>query len=325
MEKDMTNVANYLVREAELSKIAKQPNGLNVIANLMMKPLVRDLLHESRVRQVYATYQLGLGEEALLDADVSVKAYQIAMNGLPEAVHINSDRVRINTTPISILTKTRWNESNYRKYDILTRAQERAKSAVMSEEDLKGFSLLKVASTDSAAFYNDPAKYPGLQPSVNDGLGIDMIAQGITYMLEARINPNKMIINPRAQKDLLMLSTDKPASQPLFMAEQSNENMKKGIMGKVWNLTILNVPNGESFAYRNEKGKEVIEDIQIINPADAFIVTDPEKVGVMAIRTDLTVETQKMIGSMTDDFLIWEDLGFIIRYTKGIMHLSLEK
>jgi hypothetical protein len=324
MEKDMTNVANYLVREAELSKIAKQPNGLNVIANLMMKPLVRDLLHESRVRQVYATYQLGLGEEALLDADVSVKAYQIAMNGLPEAVHINSDRVRINTTPISILTKTRWNESNYRKYDILTRAQERAKSAVMSEEDLKGFSLLKVAATDPAAFYNDPAKYPNLK-TVNGGLGIDMVAAGITYMLEARINPNKMIINPRAQKDLLMLHTDQNASQPLFMPEQSNENMKKGIMGKVWNLTILNVPNGESFAYRNEEGKEVIEDIQIISPNDAFIVTDPEKVGVMAIRTDLTVETQKMIGSMTDDFLIWEDLGFIIRYTKGIMHLDLEK
>ena len=323
MEKDMTNMANYLVREAELSKIAKQPNGLNVIANLMMKPLVRDLLHESRVRQVYATYQLGLGEEALLDADVSVKAYQIAMNGLPEAVQINSDRVRINTTPISILTKTRWNESNYRKYDILTRAQERAKSAVMSEEDLKGFSLLKVASTDSAAFYADTTKYPNLVTAdPNGGITIEQVASGISYMLEARINPNKMIINPRAQKDLLMLNSAEAAT-PLFMAEQSNENMKKGIMGKVWNLTILNVPNGESFAYRNEEGKEVIEDIQIINPADAFIVTDPEKVGVMAIRTDLTVETQKMIGSMTDDFLIWEDLGFLIRYTKGIMHLTL--
>ena len=109
------------------------------------------------------------------------------------------------------------------------------------------------------------------------------------------------------------------------LAEQSNENMKKGIMGKVWNLTILNVPNGESYAYRNEEGKEVIEDIQIINPNDAFIVTDPEKVGVMAIRTDLTVETQKVIAEMSDNFVIWEDLGFLIRYTKGIMKLDLAK
>lgn len=323
MEKGMTNVANHLVREAELNKIAKQPGGMSVIANLMMKPLVRDLLHESRVRQVFATYQLGLGEEALLDADVSVKAFQIAMNGLPEAVQVSTDRIRINTTPISILTKTRWNESNYRKYDILTRAQERSKSAVMSEEDLKGFSLLKAAAEDASAFYHDTTKYPGIANTGN-GIAIDQIAAGISYMLEARINPNKLVINPRAQKDLLMLATTtSTASSPLFMAEQSNENMKKGIMGKVWNLTVLNVPNGESFAYRDASGKEKIEDIQIINPSDAFIVSDPEKVGVMAIRTDLTVETQKMVAEMADTFCIWEDLGFLIRYTKGIMKLAL--
>jgi len=47
---DITKITNKLVKEAELAKIASQPNGLQVIANLMMKPLVRDLLHESRVR-----------------------------------------------------------------------------------------------------------------------------------------------------------------------------------------------------------------------------------------------------------------------------------
>ena len=318
MEKGMENVANYLVREAELSKLAKQPNGMSVIANLMMKPLVRDLLHESRVRQVYATYQLGLGEEAYLDADVSVQAFQIAMNGLPEAIEVKTDRVHINTTPITVLTKTRWNESNYRKYDILTRAQERAKSAVMSQEDLKGFSLLELAS--SKGFYSDEAKFPNLTST--DGLTIEQVAQGMSYMLESRINPNKLVINPRAQKDLLMLHSAEAAT-PLFMAEQSNENMKKGIMGTVWNLTVLNVPNGESFAHRDSNGKEVIEDIQIINPKAAYIVTDPDKVGVMAIRTDLTVETQKMVEEFADVFGIWEDLGFLVRYTKGMLRLKL--
>jgi hypothetical protein len=158
MEK-IEKTTEHLLREAELAKIAKQGNGLNVIASLMMKPLVRDLLHESRVRQVYATYQLGLGEEALLDADVSVQAYQIAMNGLPEAVQVKTERILVQTTPIAVLTQTRWNESNYRKYDILTRAQERSKSAVMSEEDLKGFSLLDAAA--ASGFYSDATDFPG--------------------------------------------------------------------------------------------------------------------------------------------------------------------
>lgn len=316
---ELNKVANNILRDAELNKVASQPGGLQVIANLMMKPLVRDLLHESRVRQVYATYQLSLGEEAYLDADVAVQAFQLAMNGLPEAIEVKTDRVHVNTLPISILTKTRWNESNYRKYDILTRAQERSKSAVMSQEDLKGFSMLETASANG--FYSDAVKYPEL--TSNSGLKLEQVAAGISDMWEARIQPEKLIINPRSQKDLLMLNTSS-TSQPLFMAEKSNENMKKGIVGEVWGLKILNVPNGESFAYRDSKGKEVIEDVQIISPKAAYIVTDPDKVGVMCIRTDLTVETQKMVEQFSDLFAVWEDLGFLIRYTKGMMKLGLQ-
>lgn len=316
---ELNKVANNILRDAELNKVASQPGGMQVIANLMMKPLVRDLLHESRVRQVYATYQLSLGEEAYLDADVAVQAFQLAMNGLPEAIEVKTDRVHVNTLPISILTKTRWNESNYRKYDILTRAQERSKSAVMSQEDLKGFGMLETASANG--FYSDAVKYPEL--TSNSGLKLEQVAAGISDMWEARIQPEKLVINPRSQKDLLMLNTS-VTSQPLFMAEKSNENMKKGIVGEVWGLKILNVPNGESFAYRDSKGKEVIEDVQIISPKAAYIVTDPDKVGVMCIRTDLTVETQKMVEQFSDLFAVWEDLGFLIRYTKGMMKLGLQ-
>lgn len=316
---ELNKVANNILRDAELNKVASQPGGMQVIANLMMKPLVRDLLHESRVRQVFATYQLSLGEEAYLDADVAVQAFQLAMNGLPEAIEVKTDRVHVNTLPISILTKTRWNESNYRKYDILTRAQERSKSAVMSQEDKKGFGLLEAAS--AKGFYSDTVKYPDL--TSNTGLKLEQVAAGISDMWEARIQPEKLVINPRSQKDLLMLNTA-VTSQPLFMAEKSNENMKKGIVGEVWGLKILNVPNGESYAYRDSKGKEVIEDVQIISPKAAYIVTDPDKVGVMCIRTDLTVETQKMVEQFSDLFAVWEDLGFLIRYTKGMMKLGLQ-
>lgn len=315
---ELNKVANNIVRDAELNKVASQPGGLQVIANLMMKPLVRDLLHESRVRQVFATYQLSLGEEAYLDADVAVKAFQLSMNGLPEAIEVKTDRVHVNTLPISILTKTRWNESNYRKYDILTRAQERSKSAVMSQEDLKGFSLLEAAS--ASGFYSDAVKFPELTSA--EGLTIEQVANGIAYMWEARIQPQTLVINPRRQANLLMLNSAKAAT-PLFMAEQSNENMKKGIVGKLWDIKVLNVPNGESFAYRDNTGKEVIEDLQIVSPNAAYIISDPDKVGVMAIRTDLSVETQKMVEQFSDVFAIWEDLGFLVRYTKGMMKLGI--
>jgi hypothetical protein len=106
------------------------------------------------------------------------------------------------------------------------------------------------------------------------------------------------------------------------MPEQSNENMKKGVVGKIWNLPVLNVPNGESFEHRDSTGKTVITDIPIIDSDYSYIVTDPEKVGVFMIRTDLTVETQKMVKEFSDIFGLWEDVGFCIKYTKGILRLT---
>lgn len=311
---NLENAASYLVKEAELKKLESMPGGRQIIANLMLKPLVRDLLYESRVRQLYGIYQLGLGEEAYLDEDVSVTASQIAVSGLAESIDVKSGRDRIQTTPIETYTKTRWNESNYRKFDILSRTQARAKSAVMSREDQLGFTLIDYASDKY---------YTPLTSGGTNVLGIDTLAEAISLMSESRIIPHKLVINPFRQKDLLLLASTQATAGNLFMPEKSNENVKKGVVGMMWNLGVINVPNGESISRRQADGSDKIVDMPILSRNAAYVVTEPETLGRLAIRTDLTVETQKMVPLFSDVFAIWEDLGFLIKWSKGIIKIDL--
>jgi hypothetical protein len=310
----LDKTANLIEVEAELDQIYRSPGGLDKVGQMMLQPLLRDLLHEGRVRQVYATYQLGLGEEALFDADVSVPAAALSMEGLPDQVEVKSDRVRIETTPIAVKALVRWNESNFRKFDILNRTQERAKASIQTQEDKKGFDLLDFSST---LFHSEVTQIAG-----QTRLNIDSIAEGVARLAEARVMPSKLIINPFRRKDLLLLSAQN-AGSPLFAPEKSDALLRQGRVGDIFGLQVLEVPNGEGTVRRTGPNAESISDVTIIDRQKAYVVGPQNYVGVLAVRTDLTVETQKSVNDFADLFGIWEDLGFLIRYSKGILRIGI--
>jgi hypothetical protein len=51
--------------EQKLAEILRSPGGIDKIAQQMLYPLKRDLLYEGRIRQIFQTYKLALGEEAV--------------------------------------------------------------------------------------------------------------------------------------------------------------------------------------------------------------------------------------------------------------------
>jgi hypothetical protein len=84
------------------------------------------------------------------------------------------------------------------------------------------------------------------------------------------------------------------------MQEQA---MKAGKVGSIW-------------------GTEVLESV-IVPSNRVFVLAPAEHLGVLAVRTDLSVETMKDVNQMADVFAIWEDIGFVIRYAKGIVRISI--
>lgn len=308
----MDKKANLMQLEAQLESALRQPGNLDKVAGIMLQPILRDLLHEGRIRQCFATYQLGLGEEAYFDGDVAVPAAALSMEGIPEQVEVKSDRVRVETSPIALKALVRWNESNFRKFDILNRTQERAKSSIQTQEDKKGFDLIDYSST----------LYHTAVTSSGGKLNIESIADAMAKMKQGRVLPHKLVINPLRSKDLMMLATT-ASSGPLFLPETSEAIMKSGRVGSIWGLQVLEVPDGEGLVRRTGPATESISSVSLVSPTSAYVLAAPNYVGVMAIRTDLTIETQKSVDNFADLFGIWEDIGFLVRYSKGIVKINV--
>jgi hypothetical protein len=297
--------------EQKLTRLMQSPGGMSKVAQQMLSPLKRDLLYEGRIRQLFQTYKLALGEEAVFDADLDVPAAAIGINGLPEEQQVVADRIRVETSPIATRPMIRWNESNFRKYDILNRTQERAKASIMLQEDTKGYNLIDFAS---GLTNQTPARsLAGTTADVNNPevlssstrLSQEVLVEAIVTLRSKLLTASKIYLNPFRTKDLMLFNVGGFAStgSGIFAPNFQEQALKAGKVGNIW-------------------GTEVLE--SVIVPANkVFVLAPAEYLGVLAVRTDVSVETMKDANQMADIFAIWEDIGFLIRYAKGIVKINI--
>jgi len=297
--------------EQKLTRLMQSPGGMSKVAQQMLSPLKRDLLYEGRIRQLFQTYKLALGEEAVFDADLDVPAAAIGINGLPEEQQVVADRIRVETSPIATRPMIRWNESNFRKYDILNRTQERAKASIMLQEDTKGYNLIDFAS---GLTNQTPARsLAGTTADVNNPeilssssrLSQEVLVEAIVTLRSKLLTASKIYLNPFRTKDLMLFNVGGFAStgSGIFAPNFQEQALKAGKVGNIW-------------------GTEVLE--SVIVPANkVFVLAPAEYLGVLAVRTDVSVETMKDVNQMADIFAIWEDIGFLIRYAKGIVKINI--
>lgn len=297
--------------EEKLSRLMQSPGGLQKIAQQMLSPLKRDLLYEGRIRQLFQTYKLALGEEAVFDADLDVPAASIGIDGLPQELQVVADRIRVETSPLATRPLVRWNESNFRKYDILNRTQERAKASIMLQEDTKGFSLIDFASSltgqtpvSSLAGTSAATNNPTVLTSVAK-LEQEKLVEGIVTLRSKLLVASKIYLNPLRTKDLMLFNTTVSGTggAGIFAPNFQDQALKAGRVGNIW-------------------GTDVLESV-VVPTAKVYVLAPADYLGVLAVRTDVSVETLKDVNQMADVFAIWEDIGFLIRFAKGIVRIDI--
>jgi len=297
--------------ESRLTRLLNSPGGLQKVAQQMLSPLKRDLLYEGRVRQLYQTYKLALGEEAVFDADLDVPAAALSVEGLPQQLEVRSDRIRIETAPISSRPLVRWNESNFRKFDVLNRVQERAKASIQEQEDIKGYNLINYASgltnqtpVNSLAGTTAASNNPTVISAGSGLLTQQLLVQGIVTLRSKLLVASKIWINPLTNADLMLFNTltSGTGGAGIFAPNFQEQALKAGRVGSIW-------------------GVEVLESI-VVPSSQCFVLAPADYLGVLAVRTDLSVETMKNVMEMADVFAIWEDIGFVIRFVKGIVLIN---
>ena len=309
---DLTKLSN-IEKEAALNAMYASSNGLQKIAAVMLNPIIRDLLHEGRRRQCLAVDKLQQGLDPTYDSDVSAKSCVCSADGVPQLSVIESGRFIVPTFPIGVQASIKWVESNYRKFDMINRTQERAKSALQSVEDKRIFDLIKFAST----------QHYKAQETANQGrVSLLDLAIAKATLEKGRVPAAKMVMTPTRAVDVELLYNGQNFG-PLFLPQTSEANVNKGLGKNILGMDIVTVPDGDTVT-RVVDGKEVITDLPIINDSDIFVLGRPEMVGIMTIRQDVLVETQKWVRGLEDLFAIYEIVGFGVRYAKGQIQVNVK-
>ena len=102
---------------------------------------------------------------------------------------------------------------------------------------------------------------------------------------------------------LLNVSAAGGSGTGIYSPYVQEQILKSGRLGLIW-------------------GTEIIESDRV-NEKSVYVIAPAEYVGVMAIRTDVSVETMKDVNQFADIFVIWEDVGFLCRYSRGILKIAL--
>lgn len=299
------NAENISQKELDsyLTQLNNQPGGLDKIASLALQPVMEDVLYESKARQIFAQKVLDPGEEAVLDGDIRVPAAALSVEGLPYQVEAKSSRFRIDTSPLSATAIVRWNESNYRKFDMLDWTQARAKSSLLEQEDTRAISVLDYASE----LYHAPVVSSGK-------LYADKIVEAKTKIAASlRTAAAKLIIPTTMEADLQILQYSNgtgPAKDP-FIPEYNDEVLRKGVVGQLYGLEVISIP-------KRQDGTDIID------PNTAYIVGPAELVGAFVIRTEITPRTQVDVRQEGDLICFWEDIGIFCRYSKGVIKIKVQ-
>ena len=321
--------------EARLATLSSAPGGMSLVAKELRSPLLREMLYESRCRNLAVTYKLSRGESAEFWSDVAVPAAAIGVDGLPAQVEVKSDYVRVDTRLFTANPYVRWNQSNLTKFDILNSVQQRMKASLMLQEAAAWFRLVRYASglrsgqgspagLEGTTAYSQNA--PGSQASTVAGrLSIEQLANGVAGFGARMVEgAKKLWINPQRSADLVLFNVGATTGGLGFFAPNTQDMLlKKGYAGDILGMEVVTdivVPYLDSNVFVDSKlgaslGGNYKEDVQ------GYLLGPAEYVGVIAIRTDLSVETMKDANRFADVFAGWQDIGMFIRWTKAMTRL----
>lgn len=309
--------------EKALDILSSSPYGKSVIAAQTKGEIKRELLYEGRMRKVFDTYVLSQGEEAVFDADLDVPAVAISVDGIPEMTQVKSDRIRIDTAPVTCLFIVRWNESNLRKFDVLEVARRRGLASVQLREDIKGYNLLKYATDNCIAGGTRPQTpvraLAGTTAADNNAATVTeasarltpiSIAEAIGELRGKLLPASTILVNPKRLTDLLLFNVVESSGSitgqggfGIFAPAVQEEVWKTGLMGE-----IFGTPTYDS----------------VVLPLDeAYVLAPKEYLGKMAIRTDIQVKTLSDPKFFGDVYMVYEDIGFVARFVKGIVRIDI--
>jgi len=260
--------------------------GRMALAASMANPIRLTLDYQAIGRKLLVVDPLPQGALPVYDKDVKVPAIIVSKRGqVPDAI-VEGERITVPTFEIGSYPQVRYSQVKERRYNLIDRAQQRAKLDLMQEEDRNVF-----ATIQASAQLQNPLS------TVASALSRDTMVNALAEIGKWDLIPAKFVMNFSEYADLLKFGRDQ------FDPVTQREVLQTGLVGHMWTLDILvskMVPRGT-----------------------VYCIAEPEFVGVMPIRQDVNVIPADKPEKLRLGWVVYEELGFAVVNPRAVSQISV--
>jgi hypothetical protein len=289
-------------RDELIKRALTSEDGKVALGQAMANPIRRNLDYMGIGRKVFVVDPLPQGALPVYDRDIDVAATVISSNGAAPESRVFGDRVTVPEFEIVSNPTVRIAEVKRRRFNVIDRAQQKARQEIQAQEDANIFATLDYAADNTKGGENTIVT-PGANGYIStpDGhLHKAHLAQIKTQVDQWDLVTTKFIMNIRQFNDILMWAAyggQSAALSEIDMVTQ-REILQTGLYAHLWGADILVsklVPNQEVFG-----------------------VADPEFVGVFPVRQDIEVLPADEPKQLKLGWVVNEIIGMAVVNPRGV-------
>ena len=271
-----------------MTKLLGSTQGRKKIAASIQEPLRKLRDYVSVGRRALWIDELPDGALPIYDRDVATPAFVVGDEGDSiQALPVEGARIMVPLFELASYPKIPFAHVKERRFDIIRRIKQKAKDELFRKEDTIIFQMLQAAATANT----DNPSIPVAAADFNMSTIVDAFAGVEKWGLRV----DKIFMNPREFKVF------RNAGRDYVDFETQRELLRTGFMGQVYGAGIymsMQVPAGT-----------------------LLMVSEPEYLGVMPVRIDLTVIPADQPGDRMFGWSLFENLGMAVHNSYGIQQV----
>ena len=283
-------------KERAIEKLLLTPEGKMKLAASMQNPLRERLDYEGVFRRAAVVDPLPQGALPYYDRDVDVPAIVIGEEGQSPETIVKGKRILVPLFELASNPKIPFTQIKERRYNLIDRAQDKAKQDIQASEDDLGFSALQVAAAQINP--NTGLVFNAVTP-VAGSLDRDALADAFAEIEKHDLRVARMFMNARDYSDIRKFGRDQldPVTQKSLL--------NTGLMAQIWGADIIVsrvVPIGTVFVCTEEK----------------FLAVMPQRIDITVLPAD--DPDNRLIG-----WSIFEQIGIGVWNPRGVSLIEVTR
>jgi len=283
-------------KENVISKLLTTAEGKMKLAASMQNPLRERLDYEGVFRRAAVVDPLPQGALPYYDRDVDVPAIVIGEEGQTPETILKGRRILVPLFEIGSNPKIPFTQIKERRFNLIDRAQDKAKQEIQATEDDLGFSALNVATAQVNPATGNPFNAP---VNAAGSLDRDALVDAFAEIEKHDLRVARVFMNARDYSDVRKWGRDQldPITQKSLLAT--------GLMATIW-------------------GADIIVS-RVVPIGTVFVCTEEKFLAIMPQRIDLTVLPADDPDNRLIGWSIFEVIGIGVWNARGVAKITITR